>query len=156
MRYLLRVTRNGRYGDSMERVLYNTVLGAKPLQSDGRAFYYSDYHSPGSKTYFPDAWPCCSGTLPQVAADYRLLAYFHDPTGLYINLYLPSTLRWTSNDGAAMSLTQSGNYPLEDKVTIHIRAPRPSNLVAFACAFPPGAPRKPTASKSTDKPPRRQ
>ncbi len=31
-RYLLRVTRNGRYGDSMERVFYNTVLGAKPLQ----------------------------------------------------------------------------------------------------------------------------
>ena len=128
-RYLLRVTRNGRYGDSMERVLYNTVLGAKPLQSDGRAFYYSDYHSPGSKTYFPDAWPCCSGTLPQVAADYRLLAYFHDPAGLYINLYLPSTLRWTTNEGAAMSLTQSGDYPLGGKVTIRIRSPRPATVV---------------------------
>ena len=28
-RYLLRVTRDSRYGDSMERVLYNTVLGAR-------------------------------------------------------------------------------------------------------------------------------
>jgi hypothetical protein len=66
-RYLLRVTKDGRYGDSMERVLYNTVLGAKRLEPDGRAFYYSDYHFDGAKTYFPDAWPCCSGTLPQVA-----------------------------------------------------------------------------------------
>lgn len=32
-RYLLRVTRDGRYGDSMERVMYNTVLGALPLKS---------------------------------------------------------------------------------------------------------------------------
>src|SRR3984957_10206877 len=30
-RYLLRVTRDSRYGDSMERVMYNTILGAKPL-----------------------------------------------------------------------------------------------------------------------------
>ena len=30
-RYLLRITRDARYGDGMERVLYNTVLGAKPF-----------------------------------------------------------------------------------------------------------------------------
>jgi len=35
-RYLLRVTRAARYGDSMERVMYNTVLGAKPLAADGQ------------------------------------------------------------------------------------------------------------------------
>src|SRR6185437_7201640 len=37
-RYLLRLTRDGRYGDSMERVFYNTVLGAKRLEPDGHAF----------------------------------------------------------------------------------------------------------------------
>ena len=78
-RYLLRVTGDGRYGDSMERVLYNTVLGAKRLEPDGHAFYYSDYNVSGRRVYFPDAWPCCSGTLPQVAADYRILTYFRDP-----------------------------------------------------------------------------
>ncbi len=110
-RYLLRITRDGRYGDSMERVLYNTVLGAKPLESDGNAFYYSDYNNQGTKSYFPDRWPCCSGTLPQVAADYHLLIYFRDPQGIYVNLYLPSTLKWTSQDGAQLTLTQSGDYP---------------------------------------------
>ena len=57
----------------MERVLYNTVLGAKRLEPDGHAFYYSDYNFSGRRSYFPDRWPCCSGTLPQVAADYRIL-----------------------------------------------------------------------------------
>src|SRR5580658_2096573 len=46
-RYLLRVTRDSRYGDSMERVLYNTVLGAKPIREDGHGFYYSDYNNDG-------------------------------------------------------------------------------------------------------------
>jgi DUF1680 family protein len=127
-RYLLRVTVDGRYGDSMERVLYNTVLGAKPLQRDGRAFYYADYHSPGSKTYFNDAWPCCSGTLPQVAADYRILTYFRDAKGVLVNLYLPSTLRWTNADGAQMALTQSGGYPMDGKINFHVRASRPENF----------------------------
>ncbi|MBV9264581.1 MAG: glycoside hydrolase family 127 protein, partial [Acidobacteriaceae bacterium] len=127
-RYLLRVTRDGRYGDSMERVFYNTVLGAKRLQNDGRAFYYSDYHLPGQKVYFPDAWPCCSGTLPQVAADYRKLVYFRDGDGVFVNLYLPSTLRWTASDGAQCVLTQSGAYPVENVVTIKLRTSRPSSF----------------------------
>ena len=50
-RYLLQVTREARYGDSMERVMYNTVLGAKPLMADGRTFYYSDYNFKGRKVY---------------------------------------------------------------------------------------------------------
>jgi hypothetical protein len=127
-RYLLRVTRDGQYGDSMERVLYNTVLGAKPLQRDGRAFYYSDYNFSGHKVYFPDAWPCCSGTLPQVAADYHILIYFRDAKGVFVNLYLPSTVKWIGTDGAQLVLTQTGNYPLEGKIAMHLRASRPSSF----------------------------
>ena len=127
-RYLLSVTRDGRYGDSMERVLYNTVLGAKRLEPDGHAFYYSDYNFSASKKYFTDAWPCCSGTLPQVAADYRILTYFHDNDGVYVNLYLPSTLRWTCPDGAQLSLTQSGDYPLEGGIAMRMRLSRPSEF----------------------------
>jgi hypothetical protein len=112
----------------MERVLYNTVLGAKPLQPDGHAFYYSDYHSSASKVYFPDAWPCCSGTLPQVAADYRILPYFRDAAGVFVNLYLPSTLRWTAPDGAQGTLSQTGDYPVEGNIEIRLRLSRPSQF----------------------------
>jgi len=123
-RYLLRVTKDGRYGDSMERVLYNTVLGAKRLQTDGRAFYYSDYHFGAAKTYFPDAWPCCSGTLPQVAADYHILPYFHDAKGLFVNLYLPSQLRWINAEGAQIKLTQSGDYPFDGRIRMRLNVSR--------------------------------
>jgi uncharacterized protein len=127
-RYLLRVTRESRYGDSMERVMYNTVLGAKPLQPDGRTFYYSDYNFKGRKVYSDHQhWACCSGTLPQVAADYRINTYFRDPGGVWVNLYIPSTLRWTQ-DGAQVALTQKSLYPFEEVVTFEVTTSRARDL----------------------------
>jgi uncharacterized protein len=123
-RYLLRITRDGRYGDSMEQVFLNTVLGAKKLEDDGHAFYYSDYNFEGSRTYFPDRWPCCSGTLPQVAADYHVLIYFRDSAGVYVNLYTPSTGRWTGADGTRLALAQSGGYPDDGHVRLDLKACR--------------------------------
>ena len=124
-RYLLRSTGDSRYGDSMERVMYNTVLGAKRLEADGHAFYYSDYNYKGSRFYHDDRWPCCAGTLPQVAADYRILTYFRGPNAVYVNLYIPSTLQWVEN-GAQMSLTQTGNYPLDSQVSFEVTASQPT------------------------------
>jgi DUF1680 family protein len=136
MRYLLTLTKDPRYGDSMEKVLYNTVLGAKPIQEDGSSFYYSDYHVSGHKTYRRDIagatyrwdhdgrWPCCSGTLPQMAADYLISAYFRSQDGVYINLYVPSRLRWTVG-GVRCTLSQQTAYPRESlsTFTVNVSAP---------------------------------
>jgi len=127
-RYLLRVTGDSRYGDSMERVMYNTVLGARPLRADGRAFYYSDYNVSGRKVYSNHRFPCCSGTLPQVAADYGINAWLRDARGVYVNLYLPSSVRWV-RDGARCSLEQSGDYPFADTMSIRVGTSRPTQFV---------------------------
>src|SRR5258708_32308525 len=103
----------------MERVMYNPVLGAKPMQSDGRAFYYADYNFAGKKVFSNHRFQCCSGTLPQVAADYRINSYFRDPRGIFVNLYLPSDVRWIQ-DGARISLSQNGAYPFEDLVSLEM------------------------------------
>ena len=130
-RYLLRVTRDSRYGDSMERVMYNTVLGSLPLEADGRTYYYSDYNFKGQKVYHKERWACCSGTLPQVAADYRINAYFRDERGVYVNLYIPSTVRWT-HGGAQISLTQKSDYPYDAQVQFEVKA---SRAAEFAVSF---------------------
>jgi DUF1680 family protein len=127
-RYLLRVTRDGRYGDSMERVIYNTILGAKPLLKDGHTFYYSDYSNNGNKFYFDDKFPCCAGTMPQVTADYHIVGYFHDRDGVYVNLYMPSTLKWTADNGARLSLTQTGGYPLDGNVSMVLTASKSTTM----------------------------
>ena len=126
-RYLLRVTRDSRYGDSTERTMYNTVLGAKPLLASGENFYYADYNFNARRVYKEAHWACCSGTLPQVATDYRINAYFREPRALYVNLYIPSTLRW-QEAGIALSLRQEGPYPYEGKVQFTLSAARPAQF----------------------------
>jgi DUF1680 family protein len=126
-RYLLRMTRNSRYGDSMERVLYNAALGAKPIQSDGRAFYYSDYTRSASKTFHPDRWPCCSGTLPMLAADYRISACFTDARGIFVNLYVPGQVDWRQA-GVPCRLSIATEYPYASLVTMSLQISRPQTF----------------------------
>ncbi len=129
-RYLLRVTRDARYGDSMERTMYNTALGAKPLQDNGQAFYYSDYNFNGKRVYKTAHWPCCSGTLPQVAADYRIQAYFHDDRDLFVNLYVPSTVRW-ARGGSLFSLTQTSAWPYDANISFEVNTAAPADATIY-------------------------
>jgi DUF1680 family protein len=126
-RYLLRITRDARYGDSMERVLYNTVLGAIPIQPDGHAFYYSDYTRRAKKTFHPDRWPCCSGTLPMIAADYAISTCFTDSQGIYVNLYVPAQVTWSQNDETC-SLSIQTDYPYAPTVVMTLRLPSALNF----------------------------
>ncbi len=129
-RYLLLETADSRYGDSMERVLYNTILGAKPLQPDGTSFYYSDYNDSAQKGYFDDKWPCCSGTFPQITADYGISAYMRRGPDVYVNLYVPSELRWRQG-GAACTLTQTTQYPASSQSTMAFMLDRPQSFAVL-------------------------
>jgi len=120
--YLTCVTGESRFGDSAEQVFYNTVLGALPMQTDGRAFYYANYHTHGKKTYSTHCFPCCAGTLPQVSCDYGKHAYFLDDEGVYVSLYLNSSLKW-QQEGKTVSLSQESNYPAEGKIALKLALP---------------------------------
>ena len=129
-RYLLRVTKDSKYGDSMERVLYNTILGARPIQADGTSFYYSDYSTTGKKVWYGQKWPCCSGTFPQVAADYHISTYLRSDDGVYVNLYTPSRVEW--HDGSARcGLRQQTKYPFDNKIQIQVSGSQPVEYTVY-------------------------
>lgn len=127
VRYLMRITGDSRYGDSMEKVLYNCILGAEPIQPSGFSFYYSDYNNDGAKVYYPEQWPCCSGTFPQVTADYGISSYFHSPEGIFVNLFVPSRLRFQQN-GTRCSIEQKTKYPYAGETTLRLTAERPEKF----------------------------
>jgi DUF1680 family protein len=129
-RYLLRVTKDAHFGDSMERVLYNTILGALPIQADGTSFYYADYNNTGKKVYYKDKWPCCSGTFPQLAADYHISTYLRSSDGVYVNLFTPSSVNWTDG-GGKYGLTQQTKYPLDNKVQINVKGTSPADYTIY-------------------------
>jgi DUF1680 family protein len=126
-RYLMAATGDSRYGDSMERVLYNTILGAPPMKPDGTAYYYSDYNDSGAKVYFELKCPCCSGTLGQILADYGMSAYSVGTHGISVNLYTPSRLSWRQH-GRHVTLQLNTVYPLDSEVTIAVKTPTPETF----------------------------
>ena len=129
-RYLLRVTKDSQYGDSMERVLYNTILGALPIQADGTSFYYSDYATTGKKVWYGQKWPCCSGTFPQLAGDYHISTYLRSPDGVYVNLYAASKVQW-KDAGGTYALKQETKYPFDNKIQIQVSASQAKNYTIY-------------------------
>jgi DUF1680 family protein len=129
-RYLLRTTKDSRYGDSMERVLYNCILGAKPIKEDGHGFYYSDYNKDGSKFYHPYKWHCCTGTFSQITADYGISSYFHDGQGIYVNLFVPSRVAWKQGS-ARVSLAQHTDYPHRPATQIEVATDKQTSFPLY-------------------------
>jgi DUF1680 family protein len=129
-RYLLRFTGDARYGDGLERVLYNTLLGAKDPDGEGRFFYYSDYYPDTVKTYYHAKWPCCSGTLVQGVADYAVNVYFLSAQGIYVNLFTPSEIKWRQN-GIPVKLVQTTNYPSDGNIELRLSIPIPLSFTIF-------------------------
>jgi DUF1680 family protein len=126
-RYLMRVTGESRYGDSMERLLYNAILGVFPMSADGSAFYYADYNITGTKFYHDYNCPCCWGTLGQVVADYGISTYFQNASGVFVNLYVPSQVVWKQGANA-VTLTQQTRYPISPEIAISVATPRPTTF----------------------------
>ena len=132
-RYLMRVTGDSRYGDAMETILCNTILGARPISPDGVSFYYADYNNHDAKKVdYEQKWPCCSGTFPQLTADYGISSYLRSAHGINVNLYVPSRITWQQGSARA-SLTHSGPHFL-------IRPGKARTWASWSTADQPRAP----------------
>jgi DUF1680 family protein len=127
-KYLMMYTGEARYGDWIERLLYNGIGAALPIKDRGTHMYYMDYHL-GSclKYYSRNAFTCCSGTYFQNIAEYSNLAYFKDAQSLCVNLYVPSEVEW-KRDGGTVKVTQTTEYPEADTSTLKLSMDRPATF----------------------------
>lgn len=126
-RYLMRFTGDARYGDGLERIMWNGLLAVKPPDSNGNSPYYSAYDPDAKKVFYPQKWPCCSGTLVQGVADYVRNVYFHAPHALYVNLFTPSRVRWRTG-GRTVTLEQRTDYPAGESVALSIATATPEEF----------------------------
>jgi DUF1680 family protein len=131
-RYLIGFTGEARFGDWIETLLINTIGAALPPQPDGRVYYYGNYAmAGGTKQFYWQEWPCCSGTYLQDMAEYHNLVYFHAPGALHVNLYVPSEVTW-QHDGQTVRLTQETGYPEVETTTMRLSLPSPSRFTLKA------------------------
>jgi hypothetical protein len=121
-RYLMEFTGEARYGDWIEKLLYNGIGASLPIAPGGRNFYYADYRiGNGIKVYDASTFTCCSGTYFQNVADYHNLIYMRDAGGLYVNLYVPSDVVWKGPEGE-VRLRQETGYPETDTTSLTVAA----------------------------------
>ena len=113
-------------GDFVERSLINQLvanIGFKP----GEFGYFMSTRPVATKVFStPEgAWWCCVGTGMENPMRYGEQAYFHDDNGLWVNLYMPSTLDWKEK---GVKIIQSTNFPDSEYVPIEIKAEKPTEF----------------------------
>jgi len=125
-------TGDAKYGDWIERLVYNGIGASLPIRENGENFYYADYRiGGGTKTYARSTYTCCSGTYIQAVTEYANMVYFKDPSTLYVNLYLPSEVTWKRPEGEVKVL-QETSFPEADTITFTVSTSAPSK---FALKF---------------------
>jgi hypothetical protein len=119
--HLLRHTSDVRYLEWPEKLLYNGLLPALPLQPDGRSPYYADYRlGCAAKSYYWEDWPCCSGTYGQAFSFAPNFIYQAvDDDGVAISLFVPSRLRHFLH-GQPLVIQQQTRFPDDDSTVIAV------------------------------------
>jgi DUF1680 family protein len=108
--------------DYYERGLYNHILAS--VAEDSPANTYHVPLRPGSVKQFGNAdmtgFTCCNGTAIESSTKLQNSIYFKskDNKALYVNLYIPSTLKWTERQ---VTVEQTTNFPKEDHTRLTIR-----------------------------------
>ena len=114
------------YADYYERTLYNGILASQDPDS-GMATYFQGARPGYMKLYHTpeDSFWCCTGTGMENHVKYRDAIYFHDGDALYVNLFVPSSVRWIEK-GAVLS--QATTFPEAPTTTLRWKLLRPTQL----------------------------
>ena len=90
------------------------------LDYEGKNFYYTN---PLSSYRVRDNWhgcPCCIGNIPRTLLMIPTWTYVKSDEGLYVNLFIGSTINVKQVAGTDVELIQKTDYPWDGKVTITV------------------------------------
>jgi uncharacterized protein len=122
---LLRLKSDSRYGDIMERTIYNALFGAQ--SPDGR---YIRYFTPleGDRHYHNGDTYCCPCNYRRFISELPEMVYYHAGNGIAINLYTSSTADIRLEGDRSVSIRQETDYPSSGRVIFSIT---PSENTSF-------------------------
>lgn len=134
-RRMAQITRNGKYIDTMERALYNTVLAG--IAMDGKSFFYvnplevwpdncldhtsMEHVKPVRQKWFGVA--CCPPNIARTLASLGEYVYFQKDGDLWVNMFISGKTALTSETGT-LTITQSTRFPFEGKVNLYVSSGR--------------------------------
>jgi DUF1680 family protein len=109
---------DARYADQYELTMYNALLGSTDLA--GTVFYYTnplDANAPRTPWH---NCPCCVGNIPRTLLMLPTWTYAKSADGVYVNLFVGSTINLENVAGTDVQMVQTTDYPWDGKVTITV------------------------------------
>ena len=124
---LMRLEGDLRYGDIMERSIYNALFAAQ--EPEGRKLrYFTPFTGP--REYFGQDGFCCPGNFRRIVAELPQKVYYrYSDHGIAVNLYTASKTTFELEPGTSVTLAQETDYPNSGHVVFHVM---PSKESAFA------------------------
>ena len=136
-RRMLQNTRDGKYADTMERALMNTVTAGAALTGD--AFFYVNplavwpdncmeetsmaHVKPVRQKWFGCA--CCPPNIARTFASLGQYAVMTAPDGIWLNMFFAGELT-ARLGGVPVSIRCETAFPFSGEITLHIHAPSPA------------------------------
>ena len=122
-RHLYSWSGDPRYVDYYERNLLNHRLGTIQPNTGLTTYFLS--MSPGAwktRCTEDDTFWCCTGSAVEEFSKLNDTIYFHDEDGIYLNLFVASSLRWKQN---GVRLRQETRFPENGATLVTIEAAPP-------------------------------
>ncbi len=120
---LLRMQGEPRWGDLIERTVFNAAFAAQ--SPDGRRLrYYAPFE--GKREYWGSDTYCCPGNYRRLVAALPRLVYYRTGQGIMVNLYTASQTTLDDVGGASVEIRQETDYPNSGRVVIHVAPQKPT------------------------------
>jgi DUF1680 family protein len=107
-----------KYADLYEGTFFNAILGDYDLS--GNNFTYTNALDSAEARYPWHVCPCCVGNFPRTLLMLPTWMYSKGEDGLYVNMYLGSTINIDRVAGTSVQMIQQTDYPYSGKVTITV------------------------------------
>lgn len=107
---------DARYADRYEETIYNALLGS--LDLDAKNFYYDNPLNSSRARYPWHVCPCCVGNIPRTLLMIPTWSYTKAKDGLYVNLFIGSTIHVGKIAGTELQVVQKTDYPWNGAVSL--------------------------------------
>lgn len=116
-------TPQARYADYYERALYNHILSTQHPEHGGYVYFtpmrlrHYRVYSQAEQTFW-----CCVGSGMENHGRYGRFIYAHSDNALFVNLFIPSEVRWAERE---VVLRQETGFPSENRTTFKLTLKKP-------------------------------
>ena len=120
---------DGKYADLYEETMYNALLGS--LSLDGKDFTYTNALSTAQPRYGWHVCPCCVGNIPRTLLMMPTWTYVRGEDGLYVNLFVGSSINIERIAGTNIQMVQKTDYPWNGNVDLTVNPEKPATFTLY-------------------------